>query len=141
MSQQVEEGTVEVEPSDAVAAAAFAVALRHGAIARDAVVEWADALIAERTRPQAYLIDLSLSQHLHVVDLEFALGWIGCGADPLAVCSFLLGMLPDVSSYNFEDALRAIHRIFRMVREIIGYNDRSDLIRELYSIGSTIRWI
>ncbi len=111
---------VEPKPDDKLVAAVAARGLSLGAVRREDVVRWADRRIAEIDVPPAWLVDLSLSQDRHRLDLIGDLNRLGDGVDPVAVCRAIYALLPDVGGRSFDRVARVAKQVYRTTYECLG---------------------
>lgn len=106
-------------PQEKLAASVFALGIVQGFVRREDVVRWADRRIAETDSPSAWLIDLSLSQHQHVLDLLGNLRRLAAGVDPVATCKAIYALLPDVNGYTFDQAEAFAARVYQLTFECL----------------------
>lgn len=110
--------------SDKLAASVFALGLTHGFVRREDVVRWADRRILEIDHAPEWLIDLSLSRDRHFMDLIGDLKRLADGVDPVTTCEAVYALLPDVSSYTFDEAETFAGRLYRITYQCLN-GDRS----------------
>ncbi len=104
----------EDEPAEPQVAAVLANGILMGLIERDASVAWADHLIDRIDAPPPWMIDLSLSQNLHYVDVVKMLEQRSNGADPVQTCRSLFAFIPTRDTYTFEQAEMLAHELYRI---------------------------
>jgi hypothetical protein len=104
----------ESDPPEPLVAGVLSAGILLSVIDREDAVVWADHLIEMSEQPPNWLIDLSLSQNLHVVDVMKLLDQIGKGADPAEVCRNLYGFLPSPEGYSLDQAEALARQAYRI---------------------------
>jgi hypothetical protein len=102
------------DPPDPLVAAVLSAGTWLGLIDREAAVAWADHLIEKTDQPTTWLIDLSLSQNLHFMDVTKLLDQVGKGVDPTEVCRNVYGFLPSPEGYSFDQAEALARQAYRV---------------------------
>jgi hypothetical protein len=105
---------MSVDPPDRLVAAALSTGIWLSMIDREDAVAWADHCIEKTEQPSIWLIDLSLSQNLHVVDVMKLLDQMGKGVDPVEVCREVYGFLPSPEGYSFDQAEALARQAYRI---------------------------
>src|SRR6185503_8046748 len=116
------------EPEDKLAASVFALGLRHGFIRREDVVRWADGRIEASGTPPVWLIDLSLSQTQHLLDVIGLLDRVAAGVDSVLTCKAVYALLPDVSGSPFDRAERFAARVYVITAECLKWDWSQELM-------------
>ena len=111
---------MEPTPDDKLAASVFALGLSAGFVRREDVVRWADRRIAEGDVPPPWLIDLSLSEGQHLLDVVGDLKRLAEDAGPVVTCEAAYALLPDVAGYSFARAAALAKRVYRITYERLG---------------------
>lgn len=111
---------LEIPNEDELAASIFALGLSLGFVRREDVVRWADRRIEEIDQPPLWLIDLSLSQEILLMDVISNLKEAGKGADPKAVFKITFGSLPNVRDLSFDQAESLASRVYYITRNWTG---------------------
>jgi hypothetical protein len=114
-------------PNDLVAAVLSA-GVWLGIVPREAVVAWADYLIERTDQPPMWMIDLALSQNLHVVDLVGILDPIAKTADPTETCEEVYGFVELNPGPTYEEAERCIHQLYVIARHCLRDDWRNRLL-------------
>jgi hypothetical protein len=101
---------------DAETAAVLAAGLQLGVIDQNVVVRWADDRIARLASVPDWLIELSLSKKLHVLDVVRMLNCIAGEFDRRAVFVGVCAMLPDLRADDFDGCEAMARRIYGFAR-------------------------
>ena len=75
-----------------------------------------------------WLIDLSLSQTLHLLDVIGLLDRVAAGVDPVLTCKAVYALLPDVSGYTFDQAAAFAARVYEITAECLKWDWSQELM-------------
>lgn len=114
-----------------LAASVYALGLLHNFVRREEVVEWADRQIEALDVPPMWLIDLSMSQHLHYLDMIALLKPVAAGVNKLDTVTAAFSMLPCMGDVSFEDAIDFAYRLYCIAFEGLNVDWSQPLLREL----------
>jgi hypothetical protein len=117
-----------IEPSQSLVAATLSAGVWLGLIDRADVILWADHCIERVDQPPIWLIDLSLSHHLHVPDVMKLLEGARAKADAADTCRALYGFVPNLSEATFAAAERFAWRLYEIARYCFDYGWNNDLV-------------
>lgn len=125
------------DPPDAVVAAVLAAASWFCLVEREDVIAWADRCIERTEHPPGWMIELSLSHDLHVVDVLRLLNEVGRGVDSADICRGLYAFLPDPTGYSLDDAEGLARQIYRIAQHCFNYDWTNNLLCEADSLEDT----
>ena len=128
------------DPSDQVMTSLLAFGLLRGLVSRTDVVEWADRIIARRDQPPAWLLDLSMSAQLHLLDVVSLLNNAGAEIDPVQLCRGILSLLPDMSEDNFAELERRAEAIYLLVFDAVQGNWSYPILSEADGVRDNFEW-
>ena len=120
---------MEPTPEDKLVASVFALGLRLGSVPREDVVRWADGRIEEIEQPPAWLIDLSLSESRHIMDLISDLRRVASGVAPVDTLKTVYALLPEPKEWTFEKAEEFAGRLYRLTHECLSGDWSHELVR------------
>jgi hypothetical protein len=127
----------QVPIDDTLIASVLSKGIRLGIVTRETVIAWADHLIAQSQIPSGWMIDLSLSQNFHDLDVVAILDRIGDGADPAAMCRAMYGFLEVPADCTFEVAERFAKRLYDIACDCLDMDWSSSLLVEADQIDDT----
>lgn len=122
---------------DKVAASVLALGLLHGFVQREDVVRWADERIAATDSPPLWLIDLSLSQNRHILDVIALLKPITEGVDAMTTCRTVYALLPNLSGCTFGEASLWAKLVYRITRDCFKDDWSVELLPMADSVAET----
>ena len=132
---------MDVSPDDRLAASVFETGLMLGVIKRQDVVRWADRRLESMQSPPDWLIDLSLSQNLHVLDVISLLKRVSAGADRLDTCKALLALFPPLQPRTFDKAEKVAKQLYRITHECLHGDWQLPLLAESDNVADTFDFI
>ena len=127
-------------PQEKLAASVFAAGLLHGFVRHEDVVRWADRRIEAADVPPPWLIDLSLSQRLHVLDVSGILKSVAAGTDPVATCEAIYALVP-IMGRTFVDAEKMAARLYRTTRDCLEADWNRPLLSQVDHISDTFQLV
>jgi hypothetical protein len=125
------------DPPVPLVAAVLAAGVWFGLVEREDVIAWADHLIEKTDQPPLWMIDLSLSHDLHVVDVVRLLNEVGTGVVPIDICRGLYGFLPSPEGYSFEQAEALAKRLYQIARHCFDADWRQQLLCDADQLDDT----
>jgi hypothetical protein len=120
---------LEATHEEKLAASVFALGLRHGFVRREDVVRWADRRIEGSDTPAAWLIELSMSQDRHWLDVVSVLNRVAEGVDRAATCRAVYALLPDAGGLSFNEAAAYAACVYRITAECLDWDWAHELLR------------
>ena len=120
---------MEPTPEDKLVASVFALGLRLGSVRREDVVRWADSRIEEIEQSPVWLIDLSLSESRHIMDIISDLRRIASGVAPVDTLKAVYALLPEPKEWTFENAEELAGRLYRLTHECLHEDWSHELVR------------
>jgi hypothetical protein len=127
---------MEATPQDKLAASVFSVGLVHGLTSREEVVNWADRRIESTDTPPQWLIDLSLSQNLHLLDIVGLLERVAEGVDPVTTCRAVYALFPDAAGLSLDEATSLSSQLYQVTLHTLD-GDWNDLMSEVTHIDDS----
>ncbi len=121
-------------PDDKLAASVFAVGLSLGFLRREDIIRWADRRISQVDIPDTWLIDLSLARDRDWLEVTDDLRHLASDVDPVATCTAVYALLPDISGYTFDQAADFARRLY----EITHHSLNGDWENELLPISDNL---
>lgn len=132
---------MDVSPDDRLAASVFAAGLLRGFVDREDIVRWADRRIEAGAAPPDWLIELSLSQNLHLMDVISLLERVGTGVDPVATCEAILALYPEVEAPSFDEAAKLAEGLYQLVSECLGWECKYPLWVEADDVADNFDFV
>jgi hypothetical protein len=132
---------MHVSPDDRFATSVLAAGLLLGLFHREDVVRWADRRIESSDIPPGWLIDLSLSQNLHDLDLIALLRRVGAGADPVATCRALYAFCPGARGLSFDAAAKLAERLYHITYDCLDGDWTRPLLAEADQVADTFDFV
>jgi hypothetical protein len=126
--------------TDERCAAVLSAGLRLGVIEHWAAIAWADREIARRDDVPGWLIDLSLSQRRHILDVIGQLQEVGRHVDRRAVFVGICSLLPDLTGYNFDRCEALATRLYRTAYELLSGDWSCDLLYDADAVADAFAW-
>ena len=102
-------------------AAVLEFGIQHGLIGRAQVIAWADWLIErEEAAPPDWMINLSLSHNLHVLDIVSILRKLAGETDRVAVCRAIYAFIEPPAASTFDEAEAFARYVYDITRDCVG---------------------
>ena len=121
----------QLTDEDRLALAELSVALRLSLAERSEVVRWADARIqASPEAPPDWLVELSLSNQLRILDLTGLLRRLASDVPVESICRRALNRLRRDLTTSYEDIAMLAHQIYRVVGDVMQWDFRNPLMSD-----------
>lgn len=131
-----------VAPPNNLIAAVLSTGLSLGIIPREAVVAWADYLIeGSEAAPPAWLIDLSLSQDLHPLDVLSILNTLAQSVDRADICRAIYGFMQRPSGQTPDETAIFAEQLYKTTYDLLDGDWTSPLLRRADDVADALDFI
>lgn len=127
-------------PGDQLVAGVIVLGLRRSLIQRPAVVAWADGQIERRANPSAWLIDLSLSEQMRVLDVISLLNRVAEGVNSTDVFRAFLSLLPDLSQGEYSEFQQRAEILYTIAFDCLDGDWTNEVLREADRVADNFDW-
>lgn len=123
------------EISDGLVAAVLLFGIQHGLVARTQVIAWADWLIErEEATPPTWVINLSLSHNLHVLDIVSILRTQASESDRVRICQAIYAFIEPPTAPTFDEAESFARYMYHITRDCLGADWNCEMLCEVDQI-------